>query len=185
LAGADDESLFGLMNPRAYIPSSAPFTTEQRAWLNGFLAGLLSVDSGGSTAAARPGATAKSLAVFYGSQTGTAEKLAKDFAKQAGGNGYSARVCEANAFASVDLKKAQRLVLITSTWGDGDPPDNAAGFWAHLNAADAPELKHLSFAVLALGDKNYSDFCGAGRKFDERLEKLGAKRLNTARRLRC
>ena len=87
LAGRDDESLPALMNTRAYIPSSAPFTTEQRAWLNGFLAGLLSTDSAESTAASNSTPVARSLVVLYGSQTGTAEKLAKDFAKRAGGMG--------------------------------------------------------------------------------------------------
>jgi len=72
------------------------------------------------------------------------------------------------------LKKHSRLVLITSTWGDGDPPDNATAFWQHLNREPAPEWSRLQFAILALGDRNYSDFCGAGKKFDERLEKLGA-----------
>ena len=169
-----------------YIPSSAPFTREQRAWLNGFLVGLFSETE---AEADRPwadrtigGATAQrpslSLLVMYGSQTGTAEQLAKRLANEAPKHGFVSRLLEMNSFASLDLRKEERLVIVTSTWGDGDPPDNAAAFWMYLSSESAPKLDHLRFSVLALGDKNYGNFCGAGKKFDERLEQLGAKRIH-------
>jgi sulfite reductase (NADPH) flavoprotein alpha-component len=161
------------MTEVAYIPASAPFSVEQRAWLNGFLAGLLCT----TPQASAPAAPSRPLLILYGSQTGSAERLAKALGQQSLQHGFAARVLEANAFGTVDLKAETHLLFVTSTWGEGDPPDNAASFWAHLNSAEAPDLKHLSFSVLALGDKNYSDFCGAGKKFDERFEKLGARRM--------
>ncbi|MEQ1861280.1 MAG: sulfite reductase subunit alpha [Chthoniobacteraceae bacterium] len=157
-----------------FIPENAPFTAEQRQWLNGYLAGLLT----NAASAPEPAAPKRPLLVLYGSQTGTSEALAKKTAKVADAKGFAPRLVCMEKFESVDLAKEEHVLVITSTYGDGEPPDNAIGFWAWLSSDSAPRLEQTRFSVLALGDTNYAQFCEFGKRCDARLEQLGAQRLH-------
>jgi sulfite reductase (NADPH) flavoprotein alpha-component len=162
------------MNQIPYIPENAPFTPEQRLWLNGYLAGFFS-----SAAQAAPALTApaKPVTIFYGSQTGTAEGLAKKASKEAEKRGFKPKLVDMAKYETVDLTKEENVLVITSTYGDGEPPDNAQAFWNYLKSETAPPLSHLQYSVLALGDTNYSAFCQFGKNCDERFEQLGARRV--------
>ncbi len=164
-----------------FIPEDAPFSATQRLWLNGFLAGLFAQsnsDAGTATAVATPERAALPLLILFGSQTGTAENLARRLAAEAGRRGFAAKVMEAAAGAQVHWASEARLLVVTSTYGDGDMPDNAQAFWDWLNRDSAQAVAHLQYAVLALGDSNYEHFCEAGKKIDSRLEQLGARRVH-------
>ena len=161
------------------IPETAPFDAMQRMWLNGFLAGLFSSEA--AVAAAPPAISSSSLGpllFLFGSQTGSSERLARRFAKEGEKLGFETRVLGMESYSTIDLTKEKRLIIITSTYGDGEMPDNAQTFWEYLKNGTAPRLEHLEFSVLALGDRNYTQFCQAGKAFDERLEALGAKRIH-------
>ncbi len=119
----------------------------------------------------------KPVTVLYASQTGNAEMVARDLAKTAEDYGMIGDLRDMEEFTLTDLIGVERLVLLCSTYGDGDMPDSAQGLWEETEDASADTLKGSHFSVLALGDQSYDHFARAGRDWDERLEALGAHRL--------
>lgn len=164
-----------------YIPEDAPFNGDQKYWLAGFLAGLhsrlLVLEDKQQPAAGNAAATTTQLHILYGSQTGNAEALAQSAAKSARAKGL-VPVVQALGDVDLDVFATMRHVLIvTSTYGEGEMPDNAQLFWDAISASTAPRLEQMHFAVLAIGDTGYDGFCQAGKFLDMRLEQLGAKRV--------
>lgn len=162
------------MNTAPYIPDTAPFTPAQRAWLNGFLAGMY---ASGPSSPAADGSVQKTVNIYFGTESGNSEALSKQIAKAAKKQGFESKAVGLDKIRLTDLAKESFALIVTSTFGDGEPPANAVAFQEELFAEGAPSLANLHFSVLALGDTNYEQFCKFGIDVDARLEALGAKRL--------
>jgi sulfite reductase (NADPH) flavoprotein alpha-component len=174
----------------ATIPKTAPFAAEeidllnrvvgpanalQRTWLAGFLAGVESVS--GQAQPAAPARPAEPLTIIYASESGNCEKLANDLAKAARKNGLKPTLIDMADLDLAQLGAAKRLVVIAATWGEGEPPARATRAYGELMGEGAPRLDGVEYGVLALGDTAYAEFCAIGKKIDERLAALGAKRV--------
>ena len=152
------------------IPEDAPFSPQQRVWLSDFLGKLLS-----GTGA--PSGPAVPVTILFGSQTGNAEGLAKKLVKTLKKGNFEPEVHDIGAYDRSRLAQEKNLLVITSTYGDGEPPDNAASLHSALMAAEGNILEGVQFSVFALGDSNYPAFCQCGKDFDAKLEALGATRV--------
>lgn len=155
------------------IPVDAPFSAAQESWLAGFIAGIAA--AGKKASAAAPTTT---LDVLFGTQTGNAEFLADELVAGAKARGLGGRAAALDAVTPEQLAEMTHVLVVTSTYGEGEMPDNAGLFWDAIQATTVPRLEGLQYAVLGLGDTSYDEFCQAGKLLDTRFEQLGATRVH-------
>ncbi|MEH6987668.1 assimilatory sulfite reductase (NADPH) flavoprotein subunit [Cytobacillus firmus] len=158
-------------------------TETQSLWLSGYLAAIQSSSLQAAPAveerpapAAAP-AIPKEVTILFGSQTGNAQNLAKKAGKTLEERGFQVNVSAMSDFKPNNLKKVKNLLIVVSTHGEGDPPDNALTFHEFIHGKRAPKLEDFRYSVLALGDSSYEFFCQTGKDFDKRLEELGGTRI--------
>ncbi|WP_423187817.1 assimilatory sulfite reductase (NADPH) flavoprotein subunit [Alishewanella sp. d11] len=148
----------------------------QQAWVSGYLAA--SAQLAGQNISAAPAAVvapAATLTILFGSQTGNAKHVAQDIGDAASAKGFTVKVQDLAEYKATNLKNERYLVIVTSTYGEGEPPENAISFYNYLFSKKAPQLPELRYAVLGLGDTSYEFFCKTAQDFDQRLAELGAK----------
>ncbi|KHE73002.1 assimilatory sulfite reductase (NADPH) flavoprotein subunit [Halobacillus sp. BBL2006] len=159
-------------------------TDSQKMWLSGYLAAPQSGAPVKEQRTATEGASyieapdkTREITILYGSHTGNCQALAEEYSQKLIQNNYNVTVSSMDDFKPKSLKKVEDLLVLTSTHGDGDPPDNAITFYDFLHSKRAPKLDGMRFSVLSLGDSSYEFFCQTGKEIDKRLEELGGERI--------
>ena len=154
--------------------------TQQLAWVSGYLYGLSQTGSPLATAGATPATVAASgsLTILYGSQTGNAKGAADSLRKLAQSKGIAVTLASMADYKPKQLKKETHLLVVVSTYGEGEPPEPAVDLHEQLKKGKIGKLDGLKYAVLGLGDSSYEFFCQTGKDFDDFLAKAGAERVH-------
>lgn len=172
-----------------YLNKLIPTLTEnQKVWLIGFLSyPVISgqdqiLNPNNKTDSSPAGKSEKSVStrditILFGSETGNGQTVAEILLEKLQNEKFQVQSFSMDDFKPQNLKKVQDLLIITSTHGEGEPPENARSFYEFLHSKRAPKLKNVRFSVLALGDQSYEFFCQTGKDLDKRLEELGGERI--------
>jgi len=155
-------------------------SAEQKIWLSGYISGQSFASEALptlSTEAVVNDHNPINATVLYGSQTGNSQSVAETLALRLQEIGIDADLHSMRDYKTKELKSVERLFVIISTHGEGEPPDNAIGFYEHAFSRKMPKLDGVQFSVLSLGDESYEFFCQTGKEVDDLFEKLGGERV--------
>ncbi|MBU2672853.1 NADPH-dependent assimilatory sulfite reductase flavoprotein subunit [Hafnia paralvei] len=152
------------------------FSPNQLAWLSGYFWGMVNQQPGAVAIAPTP-AVAASITVISASQTGNARRVSEQLRDDLTAAGLSVTLVNAGDYKFKQIAQEKLLLVVASTQGEGEPPEEAVALHKYLFSKKAPQLTGTAFAVFGLGDTSYENFCQTGKDFDTRLGELGAERL--------
>ena len=158
------------------------YNDKQLAWLSGYLWGRAEKSSveqvlPSTTLPSNMTQAEQKVTIISASQTGNARRVANELSQDIERLGIAVTHLPAGEYKAKKLSQEEILILVTSTQGEGEPPEEALSLYKYLFAAKAPKLTHLQFAVFGLGDASYPKFCQAAKDFDQRFAELDAQRL--------
>lgn len=152
------------------------FSPHQLAWLSGYFWGMVNQQPG--TVAVTPApAAAASITVISASQTGNARRVAEQLRDDLTAAGLGVTLVNAGDYKFKQIAQEKLLLVVASTQGEGEPPEEAVALHKYLFSKKAPQMAGTAFAVFGLGDTSYENFCQTGKDFDARLAELGGERL--------
>ncbi|HBT7918831.1 TPA: NADPH-dependent assimilatory sulfite reductase flavoprotein subunit [Klebsiella pneumoniae] len=157
--------------------ATTDFTPTQLAWVSGYFWGVLNQQSGTAVAAPAPAAAAPPITLISASQTGNARRVAEALRDDLLAAKLNVKLVNAGDYKFKQIAAEKLLVVVTSTQGEGEPPEEAVALHKFLFSKKAPKLDGTAFAVFGLGDTSYEFFCQSGKDFDNKLAELGAERL--------
>ena len=157
--------------------ATTDFTPTQLAWVSGYFWGVLNQQSGAAVAASAPAAEVPTITLISASQTGNARRVAEALRDDLLAAKLNVKLVNAGDYKFKQIAAEKLLVVVTSTQGEGEPPEEAVALHKFLFSKKAPKLDGTAFAVFGLGDTSYEFFCQSGKDFDNKLAELGAERL--------
>ncbi|HFD4473246.1 TPA: NADPH-dependent assimilatory sulfite reductase flavoprotein subunit [Klebsiella pneumoniae] len=157
--------------------ATTDFTPTQLAWVSGYFWGVLNQQSGTAVAAPAPAAEVPTITLVSASQTGNARRVAEALRDDLLAAKLNVKLVNAGDYKFKQIAAEKLLVVVTSTQGEGEPPEEAVALHKFLFSKKAPKLDGTAFAVFGLGDTSYEFFCQSGKDFDNKLAELGAERL--------
>lgn len=157
--------------------ATTDFTPTQLAWVSGYFWGMLNQQPGAAVSAPAQAVEAPAITLISASQTGNARRVAEALRDDLQAAQLNVKLVNAGDYKFKQIAGEKLLVVVTSTQGEGEPPEEAVALHKFLFSKKAPKLDGTAFAVFGLGDTSYEFFCQSGKDFDSKLAELGGERL--------